>query len=446
MTNITNITTNLDTNLNFTYIFCGKHNKPEQFVMLPKFVLDMHISCRAKLLYSFMLDRTKLSLENHWSDSQGKVYIKFSLMSIQKILDCSKNTATNVLEELKRHELIEAKKDEFGKCNKIFVKYPEQKEEQKPDEKPDEEPKKQESDEKSYPQELLDIKSYPQKNGSYQQVSDSQNQNIGALSQILTPLSQILTSLSQILTPNHTKFINTKFINNQSSIYSNTNIDKYDVDMDMIEQQQQDYENYQKSIKENIDYATLKEKYDIDTINDIVDTMCDVMISNHKTTRVNGQNISTELVKNAFMKLKMSNIEYALECLKMTPKINNIRAYLITTLYNSTKTRHLFYTYAPASEVSKTKQEYSKPVKKNKFVNYKQRERDFKELERLARERLKNSTSDFEFAVDKDGHVLRDENGSLIKIYPNQPLPDNIGKNEDGSYYFKDIQGIQNSQ
>lgn len=402
---MTNITTNLDTNLNFTYIFCGKHNKPEQFVMLPKFVLDMHISCRAKLLYSFMLDRTKLSLENHWSDSQGKVYIKFSLLSIQKILDCSKNTATNVLEELKRHELIEAKKDEFGKCNKIFVKYPEQKEEQKPDEKP----KKQENDEKSYPQELLDIKSYPQKSESYQQVSDSQNQNIGALSQILTPLSQILTSLSQILTPNHTKFINTNIINNQSSIYSNTKIDTYNVDMDMIEQQQQDYENYQKSIKENIDYIKLKEKYDTDTINDIVDTMCDVMISNHKTTRVNKQNISTELVKNTFMKLKMSNIEYTLECLKMTPKINNIRAYLITTLYNSTKTRHLFYTYAPASEASKTKQNYSQPVKKNRFCNYKERERDFEELERLARERLKNTPCDLIF--DENGHIVMDENG-----------------------------------
>ncbi|MDE6477573.1 MAG: replication initiator protein A [Mycoplasmoidaceae bacterium] len=441
--------TNITTNLNFTYIFCGKHNKPEQFVMLPKFVLDMRISCRAKLLYSFMLDRTKLSLENHWSDSQGKVYIKFSLMSIQKILDCSKNTATNVLEELKHHKLIEAKKDEFGKCNKIFVKYPEQKEEQKPDE----EPKKQEHDETSYLQESLDNESYPQKSESYQQVYDSQNQNmqnIGALSQILTPLSQILTSLSQILTPNHTN-INHININNQSSIYNNTKTDKYNVDMDMIEQQQQDYENYQKSIKENIDYTTLKEKYDIDTINDIVDTMCDVMISNHKTTRVNGQNISTKLVKNAFTKLKMSNIEYVLECLKMTPKINNIRAYLITTLYNSIKTRHLFYTYAAtseASEVSKTKQEYSKPVKKNKFCNYKQREWDFEELERLARERLKNSTPDFEFAWGKDGHILKDENNRPIKIYLNQKLPRNIGKNENGKYYFKicDTQGMKNSQ
>ena len=433
---MTNITTNSTTKLNFTYIFCGKHNKPEQFVMLPKFVLDMHISCRAKLLYSLMLDRAKLSLENHWSDFQGKVYIKFSVMSIQKILDCSKNTATNVLEELKRHELIEAKKDEFGKCNKIFVKYPEQKEEQKPDEKPDKEPKKQENDEKSYQQDSLDIKSYPQKSDSYQHVRDSQKQNIGALSQILTPLSQILTSLSQILTPNHTNIINTNSINNQSSIYNNTKTDTYDVDMDMIEQQQ-DYKNYQKSIKENIDYIKLKEKYDTDTINDIVDIICDVMISDHKTTRVNGQNISTELVKNTFMKLKMSNIEYALECLKMTPKINNIRAYLITTLYNSTKTRHLFYTYAAASEVSKTKQEYSKSVKQNRFVNYKQRERDFEELERLARERLKNSTTDFELAWGEDGHILRDENNNPIKIYPNQELPSNIVKSENGKYYIK---------
>ena len=66
--------------------------------------------------------------------------------------------------------------------------------------------------------------------------------------------------------------------------------------------------------------------------------------------------------------------------------------------------------------------------KQNRFVNYKQRERNWNDIEKLARERLKNSSSDFEFALGKDGHILRDENNNPIKIYPNQELPSIVKK------------------
>ncbi len=75
--------------------------------------------------------------------------------------------------------------------------------------------------------------------------------------------------------------------------------------------------------------------------------------------------------------------------------------------------------------------------KQNRFVNYKQRERNWNDIEKLAKERLKNSSSDFDFAYDKDGHILRDENNTPIKIYPNQELPSNIVKSENGKYYIK---------
>ena len=72
--------------------------------------------------------------------------------------------------------------------------------------------------------------------------------------------------------------------------------------------------------------------------------------------------------------------------------------------------------------------------KQNRFVNYKQRERNWNDIEKLARseerrvELLKNSSSDFEFALGKDGHILRDENNNPIKIYPNQELPSIVKK------------------
>jgi len=384
---------------NFTYIFkeSNENQTKTEFIMIPKFVLNLKLSCMAKLLYAYLFDRSKLSKKNRWFDSQGKVYIIFSIKSIQNVLECSKNTATKVLNELKQIGLIESKKDEFGKSNKIFVKCPISESEDNENSNKDESDKKsqdQGNNREGYPQELQNKKSYPQKNKTYPQQNSTMIQILTLITQNLTTLSQILISLSQNLTPNHTNLSHTDSIN-QSSIYNHIN--RVD-DMDKIEQQQQNYEIYQKEIQKNINYDILKEKYDKDIIDDIVNIMCDVMISNNKTTRVNGQDMSIELVKSAFMKLKMLNIEYVLECLKMTPKINNIRAYLITALYNSVKTRHIFYTYAPASENScdKQKQQKEKPIKQNRFVNYDQREWNFKELEKQERERLQNIPNYFD--------------------------------------------------
>ena len=78
-------------------------------------------------------------------------------------------------------------------------------------------------------------------------------------------------------------------------------------------------------------------------------------------------------------------------------------------------------------EVMQNEKSQTSP-KQNRFVNYKQRERNWNDIEKLARERLKNSSSDFEFALGKDGHILRDENNNPIKIYPNQELPSIVKK------------------
>ena len=43
-----------------------------------------------------------------------------------------------------------------------------------------------------------------------------------------------------------------------------------------------------------------------------------------------------ELVKSRFLKLKMSHVEYVMECLrKNTTKVYNIKAYLLAALFNA---------------------------------------------------------------------------------------------------------------
>ena len=52
--------------------------------------------------------------------------------------------------------------------------------------------------------------------------------------------------------------------------------------------------------------------------------------------RIAGVEKPVALVKNRFMKLNYSHIEYVLFCLnRNTTKIGNIKAYLLTALYNA---------------------------------------------------------------------------------------------------------------
>lgn len=50
------------------------------------------------------------------------------------------------------------------------------------------------------------------------------------------------------------------------------------------------------------------------------------------------------VIKSRFMKLNMMHISYVLDCMRgNTTKINNIKAYILTALYNSVMTIGQYY-------------------------------------------------------------------------------------------------------
>lgn len=63
------------------------------------------------------------------------------------------------------------------------------------------------------------------------------------------------------------------------------------------------------------------------------------------TIRIGKENLPQEVVKGRFLKLNSVHLEYVSDCLKKnTIKINNIKNYLMTTLYNAPVTMDPFYT------------------------------------------------------------------------------------------------------
>ena len=82
----------------------------------------MPLSSNAKLLYSIILNRMKLSEKNKeiFHDING-TFIYFSNNSIRNHLHCCKNTATNSLIELEQAGLIRKEYQKLGQPLKIYV-------------------------------------------------------------------------------------------------------------------------------------------------------------------------------------------------------------------------------------------------------------------------------------------------------------------------------------
>ena len=111
-------------------------------------------------------------------------------------------------------------------------------------------------------------------------------------------------------------------------------------EMDRIDERN----NYLELIRENIEYDCFEEM-EQEKVDELVEIMVDVVGSNQSTVRVHGEDLPHEVVKSRYLKLNHEHIEYVLLSLKRnTSDVKNIRAFLITTLYNAPTTKDAFFT------------------------------------------------------------------------------------------------------
>ncbi|MDO4274878.1 MAG: DUF6017 domain-containing protein [Eubacteriales bacterium] len=98
-------------------------------------------------------------------------------------------------------------------------------------------------------------------------------------------------------------------------------------------------------IKQQVAYDALKHDHPHDQrLDEIVGIIADIMVSTAGNIRVNKEDKPAEIVKAQFAKLDMQHIEYVLRCMEeANTKARNIRAVLITALYNSVNTISNYY-------------------------------------------------------------------------------------------------------
>ena len=105
---------------------------------------------------------------------------------------------------------------------------------------------------------------------------------------------------------------------------------------------------YRDIIREHISYECFQDGryHRREDVDELVELMVEVMmLPDNGTVRIAGVEKPVAVVKNRFMKLEHGHIEYILTCLGAnTTKVGNIKAYLLTTLYNAPLTISNYYT------------------------------------------------------------------------------------------------------
>ena len=97
-------------------------------------------------------------------------------------------------------------------------------------------------------------------------------------------------------------------------------------------------------VKEQIEYDALCTQYAVEDVDALVELIAEMQSSTAAAIRLGKEQIPIEVIKERFRQLTQMHVAYILDSLRTTTtQINNIKAYLLTALYNAPTTMGLFY-------------------------------------------------------------------------------------------------------
>ncbi len=338
--------------LKFDYYY-GIEAEQFSFYRVPRLLIKDErfkgLSSDAKLLYGLMLDRMSMSMKNGWLDDENRAYIIYTIENIREDLGCSKEKAVKVLAELDASKgigLIEKIRRGLGKPDIIYVKnFVIQDEGRKDPSKADISTEVGKTDFKR----------------SEKPTSGSQENRLQEVGKTDFSRSEKLTSrgreneLQEVgeSDPNYTNYNQTKQNHTDMSYPNPINQSVGGVDNFRLQEKADTIDvmdestAYMALIRKNLEYEHHM-KYaqygDKEMYEEIYETICDVVCVKRRAIRINGEDYPYELVKSRFLKINSSHVAYVMDCMKdTTSKITNIRAYLITALYNAPSTMSHYY-------------------------------------------------------------------------------------------------------
>lgn len=364
--------------MNYYY---GNEADQYSFYRIPKLLFTdarfRQVSAEAKILYGLLLDRMALSVKNRWLDQEGRVYIIFTVAEVMETLGCAEQKANKLLNELdcvKGVGLIERKRRGLGKPNMIYVKNFLHRS-RTPTECQHPEPQIQNHENHN----SAAMKSTnPDLRESQGNKTDFSNTDMNHIHPSLCSAAPSLTHRSKAGSPAENSSRISGSPDESGTTYQTARSDtstrpatptgsdafvrpgvssrpdsspspctpdrantagpswKTAASTDTCRDQ----------IKSMIGYDQLfhDDPGGQERLDGFVELIAEVCCSSRKTIRINQEDLPMEVVKSRFQKLDSDHIRYVMECLdKNTTQIGNIRAYLLSALYNAPVTISQYY-------------------------------------------------------------------------------------------------------
>ena len=103
--------------------FLKKDSRVINYMVYPKFLMNMELSETTKLIYVLLLDRARLSIsKGGWADEEGNVYVLYDIKSLSADSGKSPGTIKAALKDLEKEDMLFRAKQEVGKSRRIYVK------------------------------------------------------------------------------------------------------------------------------------------------------------------------------------------------------------------------------------------------------------------------------------------------------------------------------------
>lgn len=301
--------------------FHGQEADKHSFYRIPQVLFTddkfRQLSTDAKVLYGLMLNQMSLSVKNKWIDGEKRTFIFFSLEKTMEMLNCKKNKAIAIIKELDEETglgLIEKKRQGQGKPTIIYVK-------------------------NFMTKEIEPAQKLEKQTSTTEEILMDSVSEVGKTNSLKLEKTTFRSSNNKPLEVGKKDSIYNKKNNTENS---NTNlIVSADVDGGLDE-----YNNYSKIIKENLDWDILygNYPYDKELLEGIYDLILETVLCKNGTVFIARNEYPVQLVKSKFLKLNCSHIEYVIGCMeKNTSKVRNIKKYLLAALFNAPTTISGYY-------------------------------------------------------------------------------------------------------
>ena len=323
----------MESTIKFDY-FRGMEAEQYTFYRIPKVLFTAEcfrsLSCEAKVLYGLLLDRMGLSIKNRWFDEEDRVYIIFTVEELAELLNCGTQKVVRLLKELDVKSgigLIEKKRLGLGKPNVIYVK-------------------------NFMIQELTraekqDLEAETLKNTLNGENHNSRNMKITIQESAKSQFKNSENHHSRMVKSDIPEYPKSQSNNTEYSDIEHNENQSIDLSEGDVMERKKHYRNM---VQEQIYYKSLIQnpRYQKNEVDELVELTVEVlMLPDDRMIWIAGDEKPAILVKDRFQMLNDAHFEYVLDSMKRnTGKVQNVKNYLLTSLYNAPLTMEHYYRLA----------------------------------------------------------------------------------------------------